>query len=67
VKPGCDPLIQPFVAVNNGPDEIFRVRFDYLEISTKGFESVATPNIEVSRRVAKRLKVFVKNIFVKDG
>jgi hypothetical protein len=67
VKPGCDPLIRPFVAVNNGPDEVSRVRFDYLEIGAKGFESVATPNIEVRGRVAERLKVFVKNIFVKDG
>jgi hypothetical protein len=67
VKPECDPLIQPFVAVNNGPDEIFRVRFDYLEISTEGFEAVTTPNIEVRGRVAEWSKVRVKNIFVKNG
>jgi hypothetical protein len=66
VKPGCNPLIRPFVAVNNGPDEIFRVRSNYLKIGAEGFESVATPNIEVSRRMAEWSKVLVKNIFVKN-
>ena len=66
VKPGCDPLIRPYAAVKNSPDEISRVRSHYLEIGAECFESVATPNIEVGGRMAEWSKVLVKNIFVKD-
>ena len=47
MEAGCDPLIWPFVAIHDCPDEIFRVTLDYLQIRAEGFEPMTTPNIEV--------------------
>ena len=67
VQTGCDPLIKPLAAINHGPYEVLIEASDYLQIFAKGFESMATPDIEARGRMPEGAKVRVINILVKDG
>ena len=67
MQTGCDPLVGALAAVNHGPYEILIEASDYFQISAKGFESMAAPNIEVRGRMPESAEVGVKHVLVKDS
>lgn len=67
MKTGSDPLVRPVTSVNDCPDKVARITFDYFQVLAKGFKPESAPNIEVRRRVPEWLKVLIEKVFMKNN
>ena len=66
VEAGNDPLINPFTAINDGPNTVQVVCSNELQIFAEGFKPMATPNIKACRRMPERSKILIENILMKN-